>query len=122
MTKIFILIEAGEMIDDTTNFYYISVGSSSSQIRAKSKIAQICSEKNYYFKVRDAVSTDFLAKVFKSIPDHRQVIKVGVSEMWKHFRNNTRPCLTQTQVTNNNYLLSRIDINFRVRRYALRKT
>lgn len=67
MTHYYYLIAAGRVIDDTTKFYKIAVGTSKQADRDYLYILALATEKNWYFKLVSQHSTDFVNKIAESV-------------------------------------------------------
>lgn len=114
MKLIYLLIEAGREIDPLTNFYFVAVGASRSDQRALRAITEQSVMHNFYFCKRDTQVSDFLQRVFRSVPNHRPVVSVSATDMARHLSKGTRPTLSQSQLDNISRLMYQINLNFRV--------
>lgn len=67
MTHYYYLIAAGRVIDDTTKYYKIAVGTSKQANRDYLTILALASEKNWYFEIVSPKSTEFVTKIAESV-------------------------------------------------------
>lgn len=67
MTHYYYLIEAGRVIDDTTKFYKIAVGTSKQANRDYLTILALATEKNWFFEIVSPKSTEFVTKIAESV-------------------------------------------------------
>lgn len=114
MTQIYLLIEAGDILDESTNFYFVNVGTSRHAQYSYRSLLSLCQQRNWYFKLRDADVSQFLRRIFTSIPNHRPVIKCDVCDMIRNFKQGTRPPLSPAQVANQKRMDYYFNLSFRV--------
>ena len=69
MTHYYYLIAAGRVIDDTTKYYKIAVGTSKQANRDYLSILAMATEKNWYFEIVSPKSTEFVTKIAESVAD-----------------------------------------------------
>lgn len=69
MTHYYYLIAAGRVIDDTTKYYKIAVGTSKQANRDYLTILALATEKNWYFEVVSQKSTEFVTKIAESVAE-----------------------------------------------------
>lgn len=69
MTHYYYLIAAGRVIDDTTKYYKIAVGTSKQANRDYLTILALATEKNWYFEIVSPKSTEFVTKIAESVTD-----------------------------------------------------
>lgn len=69
MTHYYYLIAAGRVIDDTTKYYKIAVGTSKQANRDYLTILALATEKNWYFALVSQKSTEFVNKIAESVTE-----------------------------------------------------
>ena len=103
MTRIYLLIIAGTVINHSSGFFKITLGDSAEDVARKHALAKLAAQHNWYFSSYDNKASDFLLKISLSLdclPDELGVIHVSGRKFMAAYRKFTKPQQAQQQTDN----------------------
>lgn len=103
MTRIYLLIIAGTVIDHHSGFFKISIGESAEDVARKHALAKLAAQHNWYFSQYDNRASDFLLKISLSLdvlPDELGIIHVSGRKFMAAYKKFTKPKQAQQKTDN----------------------
>ena len=103
MTRYYLLIIAGTVIDHHSGFFKISIGESAEDVARRHAIAKLAALHNWYFSIYDNTAADFLLKISLSLgclPDELGIIHVSGRKFMAAYKKFTKPQQAQQQADN----------------------
>ena len=103
MTRIYLLIIAGTVINHSSGFFKITLGESAEDVARKHALAKLADQHNWYFSQYDNRASDFLLKISLSLdvlPDELGIIHVSGRKFMAAYRKFTKPQQAQQQAGN----------------------
>lgn len=103
MTRYYLLIIAGTVIDHHSGFFKISIGDGAEDVARKHAIAKLAAQHNWYFSLYDNKASDFLLKIALSLgcmPDELGNIHVTARKFLAAYRRFTNTQQVQQQAGN----------------------
>ena len=67
MTRFYLFIDAGKMVDESTAFYRVGIGTSKRDVSCFRQLARIATAKGSYFHRWDNTTSDFLTRCIGSV-------------------------------------------------------
>ena len=67
MTRFYLFIDAGKMVDESTAFYRVGIGTSKRDVSCFRQLARIATAKGSYFHRWDNSTSDFLTRCIESV-------------------------------------------------------
>lgn len=80
MTRIYLLIIAGTVINHSSGFFKITLGESAEDVARKHALAKLAAQHNWFFALYDNKASDFLLKIsllLDVLPDELGIIHVS---------------------------------------------
>lgn len=115
MTRYYIYIEAGTIIDDTTAIYSVAIGASRTGQRDLQFLQRYAADHGHYFQLRTADVTAFVREVVKSIGrDLSMIIGVKARDFVRSLKNQTRPTLSPNALHNAHMMRFHFDLDYRI--------
>lgn len=103
MTRYYLLIIAGTVIDHHSGFFKISIGESAEDVARRHAIAKLAALHNWYFSIYDNTAADFLLKISLSLgclPDELGNIHVTARKFMAAYKRFTNTQQDQPQASN----------------------
>lgn len=103
MTRIYLLIIAGTVIDHSSGYFKITLGDSAEDVARKHALAKLAAQHNWYFSQYDNRASDFLLKISLSLdvlPDEMGIIHVSGRKFMAAYKKFTKPQQAQQQTDN----------------------
>lgn len=67
MTRFYLFIDAGKVVDESTAFYRVGIGTSKRDVSCFRQLARIATAKGSYFHRWDSSTSDFLTRCIESV-------------------------------------------------------
>lgn len=123
MTRYYLYIFAGSMIDLNTKFYRVAAGSSKQGLQDLEFLTNYAKENFHYFSIWSKDVDDFLIKIADSLPHETmlfpllnlKMIPVSSHVLVNALRNNVQVIPDSHISKNTSYLRSFIDTDFRIK-------
>lgn len=103
MTRIYLLIIAGTVINHSSGFFKIALGESAEDVARKHALAKLAAQHNWYFSQYDNRASDFLLKISLSLdvlPDELGIVHVSGRKFMAAYKKFTKPQQAQQQTDN----------------------
>ena len=103
MTRYYLLIIAGTVIDHHSGFFKISLGESAEDVARKHALAKLAAQHNWYFSIYDNKAADFLLIISLSLgclPDELGIIHVSGRKFMAAYRRFNKTQQEQQQADN----------------------
>lgn len=103
MTRIYLLIIAGTVINHSSGFFKITLGESAEDVARKHALAKLAAQHNWYFSQYDNRASDFLLKISLSLdvlPDELGIIHVSGRKFMAAYKKFAKPQQAQQQTDN----------------------
>ena len=94
MTRIYLLIIAGTVINHSSGFFKIALGESAEDVARKHALAKLAAQHNWYFSQYDNRASDFLLKISLSLdvlPDELGIVHVSGRKFMAAYKKFTKP-------------------------------
>lgn len=103
MTRYYLLIIAGTVINYHSGFFKISLSESAEDVARKHALAKLAAQHNWFFALYDNKTSDFLLKISLSLdvmPDELGIIHVSGRKFIAAYKKFTKPQQDQPQASN----------------------
>jgi len=103
MTRIYLLIIAGTVINHSSGFFKITLGESAEDVARKHALAKLATQHNWFFSQYDNKASDFLLKIALSLdvlPDELGIVHVSGRKFMAAYKKFTKPQQAQQQTDN----------------------
>lgn len=115
MTRYYIYIEAGPILDESSRFYRVAVGSSRVGQRELQFLQSYAADHHHYFQLRTLEVSQFCVRALKSIGrDCMDIIDVNARDFVRDLKNQTRPTLSANTLNNTHNQRFQLDLNYRI--------
>lgn len=121
MKSKYLFIEAGHEVDETTQPYYVMVGTTSQDNRDLLFLISWSVNHGAYFEPFNQGTADFWSKLLDATPSMRPVILTDARLLVKALKDGTRPQNKQYQLDNQSRMRRFLDTNYLVSGYINRK-
>lgn len=103
MTRCYLLIIAGSVINHHSGFFKITLGESAEDVARKHALAKLAAQHNWFFSQYDNRASDFLLKISLSLdvlPDELGIVHISGRKFMAAYKKFTKPQQAQQQTDN----------------------
>ena len=103
MTRIYLLIIAGTVINHSSGFFKVTLGESAEDVARKHALAKLAAQHNWFFSQYDNKASDFLLEISLSLdvlPDELGIVHVSGRKFMAAYKKFTKPQQAQQQASN----------------------
>lgn len=116
----YLYIQAGNVLDESTTFYYVYIGGSSYDVRLMQRIKDYAQMNGHYFKKVDSLVNAFLLRVLDSVPGHRPIVQTNATQFVRSVMAGHALPYSPTQCHNSHRVNLSLKLDYRVIHHALR--
>lgn len=122
MVRFYYFINAGKVVDNSTTFYKVAIGSSSQCQRDFSFLVEFCRQHQCWLAQVSSDSKDFLARVALSISEDQQrnpllglpLVPIKIRDLVRFLKTGARVPCHLSSLLNRGRFRSLLDLNYRI--------
>lgn len=115
MTHYYLYIESGDILDNTSRFYYVGVGTTVQSQRDYNYLLNYAEKHGHFFALISRATDEFLAKVKNSLyPSSVNIQRISARDFVRHIKSDTRPALPGEQLANIHHLRMQMNLDYRI--------
>lgn len=114
----YLYIEASAELDESAKAYFVMIGTGKQDQRDYLYLIQYSVQHGHYFEKYSSEVAEFLHKITESIPQFPPVVQTDARSFVRSLKAGARPTLTQDQLLNRDHVLTYLNLNYRLSRFA----